>query len=137
MERKMTTRRIATAIFTVSTLGLSASAEPSATAMTRAAPRFLESVLAALEAAQPPRAIRFVRDPERYFFSVFGTPSTHSSWGWRVEGHHVSLHFTVVDGSLVAGAPSFFGANPAEVRAGPKQGTRVLGPEEDVAPAPV
>ena len=75
------------------------------------------------------------RDPERYFFSVFGTPSTHSSWGWRVEGHHVSLHFTVVDGSLVAGAPSFFGANPAEVRAGPKQGTRVLGPEEDVARA--
>src|SRR5438552_12299086 len=44
MERKMTTRRIATAIFTVSTLGLSASAEPSATAMTRAATRFLESL---------------------------------------------------------------------------------------------
>jgi hypothetical protein len=91
----------------------------------------LENVLAALEAAQP----RFVRDPERYFFSIFGTPSTHHTWGWRVEGHHVSLHFTVVDGTLVAGAPSFFGANPAEVREGPKKGTRVLGPEEDAARA--
>jgi hypothetical protein len=93
----------------------------------------LESVLAALEAAQPPRGNPLVRDPERYFFSIFGTPSTRNTWGWRVEGHHLSLHFTVVNGTLVAGAPSFFGANPAEVRDGPKQGTRILGPEEDEA----
>jgi hypothetical protein len=76
-----------------------------------------------------------VRDPERYFFSIFGTPSTRNTWGWRVEGHHVSLHFTVVNGTLVAGSPSFFGSNPAEVRSGPKKGTRVLGPEEDAARA--
>jgi len=102
----------------------------------------LETVLAALEAAQraaapqPPPANAppvFVRDPERYFFSIFGTPSTHDTWGWRVEGHHVSLHFTVVNGTLVSGAPTFFGTNPAEVRAGPKKGTRVLGPAEDAA----
>jgi hypothetical protein len=47
----------------------------------------------------------------------------------------VSLHFTVVNGTLVAGAPSFFGANPAEVRDGPQKGLRVLGPEEDAARA--
>jgi hypothetical protein len=93
----------------------------------------LESVLAAIEAAQPPIGNRFVRDPERYFFSIFGTPSTRDTWGWRVEGHHVSLHFTVVNGTLAAGSPSFFGSNPAEVRSGPKKGTRVLGPEEDAA----
>ena len=95
----------------------------------------LENVLAALEAAQPPGGNRFVRDPERYFFSVFGTPSMRNTWGWRVEGHHVSLHFTVVNGTLVAGSPSFFGSNPAEVRDGPTKGTRVLGPEEDAARA--
>jgi hypothetical protein len=89
----------------------------------------LESVLAVLESANP----RFVRDPERYFFSIFGTPSTRSTWGWRVEGHHMSLHFTLVNGTLVAGAPIFFGTNPAEVREGPKKGTRVLGPQEDAA----
>ena len=101
----------------------------------------LETVLGALEAAQraagpqPPRGTPIVRDPERYFFSIFGTPSAKDTWGWRVEGHHVSLQFTVVDGTLVAGAPSFFGSNPAEVREGPKKGTRILGMEEDAARA--
>ena len=98
----------------------------------------LESVLATLEAAQraaaqPPQGNPLVRDPERYFFSIFGTPSTRNTWGWRVEGHHLSLHFTVVNGTLVAGAPTFLGSNPAEVRDGPKKGTRVLGLEEDAA----
>ena len=101
----------------------------------------LETVLGALEAAersaapQPPRGQPLVRDPDRYFFSIFGTPSTRDTWGWRVEGHHVSLHFTVVNGTLTAGAPSFFGSNPAEVRDGPKKGVRILGAEEDTARA--
>ena len=101
----------------------------------------LETVLGALEAAQraaaaqPPRNTPLVRDPERYFFSIFGTPSPKDTWGWRVEGHHVSLHFTVVNGTLVQGAPSFFGSNPAEVREGPKKGLRILGAEEDAARA--
>jgi hypothetical protein len=101
----------------------------------------LETVLGALEAAeraaapQPPSGTPLVRDPERYFFSIFGTPSAKDPWGWRVEGHHVSLHFTVVNGTLVAGSPSFFGSNPAEVRNGPKKGLRILGAEEDAARA--
>jgi hypothetical protein len=101
----------------------------------------LETVLGALEAeeraaaAQPPRGTPIVRDAERYFFSVFGTPSARDAWGWRVEGHHVSLNFTIVNGSLVAGSPAFFGSNPAEVRGGPKKGLRILGAEEDAARA--
>src|SRR5205085_11214631 len=63
------------------------------------------------------------------------TPSTKNTWGWRVEGHHVSLHFTVVNGTLVASSPSFFGSNPAEVREGAKKGLRILGAEEDAARA--
>ena len=97
----------------------------------------LETVLKALEASQgikmPPG--RLGRDPELYFFSVFGEPSTRHTWGWRVEGHHVSLHFTVVNGTLLAGSPSFFGTNPAEVREGPKTGLRILGAQEDTARA--
>jgi hypothetical protein len=104
----------------------------------------LETVLGALEASQrivePARgrgapAPALERNPEKYFFSVFGTPSTKDTWGWRVEGHHISLHFTVVNGTLVAGSPSFFGSNPAEVREGPKKGLRILGVEEDSARA--
>jgi hypothetical protein len=84
-----------------------------------------------------------VRDQERYFFSVFGTPADRGAWGWRVEGHHISLNFTVINGALMAGAPTFFGSNPAEVRevpaganaAAPKVGTRILGAQEDPARA--
>jgi Protein of unknown function (DUF3500) len=74
-----------------------------------------------------------VRDPVKYYVSVFGTPSTKETWGWRVEGHHVSLHFTVVNGNLVASSPTFFGSNPAEVKDGPKKGLRILGDQEDAA----
>jgi len=101
----------------------------------------LETVLGEIERAarqqNPPRqgATPLVRDPEKYFFSIFGTPSAKDTWGWRVEGHHVSLNFTVVNGTLVAGSPSFFGSNPAEVRDGPKKGLRILGAEEDAARA--
>jgi hypothetical protein len=101
----------------------------------------LETVLGALEASeraaapQPPRNAPLVRDPGRYFVSVFGTPSTKATWGWRVEGHHVSLHFTIVNGTMVASSPTFFGSNPAEVRQGPKKGLRILGAEEDAARA--
>ncbi len=74
---------------------------------------------------------RFVRDPELYYFSIFGTPGDTGAWGWRVEGHHLSLHFTIVDGTWVATAPAFLGANPAEVPAGPSRGLRILADRED------
>src|SRR5262249_14020267 len=69
------------------------------------------------------------------FVSIFGTPGASGSWGWRVEGHHVSLNFTIVDGALVAATPQFFGSNPAEVMSGPKKGLRILAAEEDPARA--
>jgi hypothetical protein len=76
-----------------------------------------------------------MRDPERYHVSIFGTPSERGAWAWRVEGHHISLNFTLVNGSAVATSPSFFGANPALVREGPKKGQRVLALLEDSARA--
>ena len=71
------------------------------------------------------------RNPEKYYFTVFGEPSDTGSWGFRVEGHHLSQNFTVVNGK-VADTPSFFGANPAEVREGPRKGLRTLAAEEDL-----
>ena len=71
------------------------------------------------------------RNPSRYHFSIFGEPSETKPWGFRVEGHHLSLHFHVVNGKL-AGSPSFFGTNPHEVREGPRKGLRVLAAEEDL-----
>ena len=76
---------------------------------------------------------RAFRDTELYYFTVFGEPSEHGSWGWRYEGHHISQHWTIVNGNAMATSPQFFGANPAEVREGPMRGTRALGAEEDLA----
>jgi hypothetical protein len=70
------------------------------------------------------------RNPDKYHFSVFGTPSDTGTWGWRVEGHHLSQNYTVANGKVVD-APSFFGANPAEVRVGPRKGLRTLAGEDD------
>ncbi|MDX2266883.1 MAG: DUF3500 domain-containing protein, partial [Bryobacter sp.] len=72
------------------------------------------------------------RNSDKYFISIFGTPSESGTWGYRIEGHHISLHFTVVKGK-VHFSPSFFGTNPAEVREGPRKGLRVLAREEDLA----
>ena len=66
----------------------------------------LEDVLRAIENASDE-----YRNPEKYYFSVFGTPSETDAWGYRVEGHHLSQNYTVVDAKVVDG-PSFFGANP-------------------------
>jgi hypothetical protein len=72
------------------------------------------------------------RNPEKYYFSIFGTPSDSKPWGYRVEGHHVSQNYTVIGGKVVD-TPSFFGSNPREVRVGPRTGLRVLSAEEDLA----
>jgi len=86
----------------------------------------LEDVLRIMEKDSGER-----RNPEKYYFSIFGTPSDAAPWGYRVEGHHVSQNYTVVNGHVVDG-PSFFGANPAEVRQGPRAGLRALAAEEDL-----
>jgi hypothetical protein len=70
-----------------------------------------------------------------YSVTVFGDPITDAAapWGWRFEGHHVSVNATIVGGD-VALSPLFLGANPAEV-VGPTGHpiTRPLAAEEDVA----
>jgi hypothetical protein len=71
------------------------------------------------------------RNPEKYYFSIFGTPADRGTWGYRVEGHHVSQNYTVFNGRVVD-APSFFGSNPAEVKQGPRAGLRTLFQEDDM-----
>src|SRR6476469_8443662 len=73
----------------------------------------LENVLQVIEGPQR----RFPRDHEAYHLTVFGTPGDKAAWGWRLEGHHISVRFDVVGGSATASSPAFFGSNPAEVRA--------------------
>lgn len=90
--------------------------------------RSLEEVLKEIEKGSGP-----VRDPENYYFSVFGTPADKGVWGWRYEGHHISLQWTIIDGKVISSTPQMLGSNPAEVRQGPRSGTRALAAEEDLA----
>jgi hypothetical protein len=76
-----------------------------------------------------------MRDPERYHLTIYGTPSKTAAWGWRFEGHHLSLNFALAGDHMAVDTPSFFGANPANVPRGPKAGQRVLAAEEDEARA--
>ena len=89
----------------------------------------LEGILLAAE--KPGGAM--VRNPQWYFFTVFGTPSKSGSWGWRVEGHHLSINVTLDGTQVVSATPFFFGANPAELKFGDKKGFKVLAPAQDLA----
>ena len=89
----------------------------------------LDQILKDIEPGPPKSPYR---DPENYSFTLFGAPGPDATWGWRVEGHHLSLNFTIIDGKHVVGGPVFFGANPAEVRDGSRKGLRVLAHEEDL-----
>jgi len=92
----------------------------------------LEEVLYLLEAGDRTER-RERRNPGKYYISIFGTPSETGKWGWRVEGHHISLNYTLDRGDVVSSTPEFFGANPAFIDAGPDRVIRPLGTEEDLA----
>jgi hypothetical protein len=78
-----------------------------------------------------------LRDPERYYFTVFGKPTADGRWGLSVEGHHLSLNFVVDKGNVISSSPAAFCTNPAIVMsdglAGIPKGTRLLAKEETLA----
>ena len=92
-----------------------------------------EAVLGPLEKEQG--RVTWERDPLLYSWTIFGDPANDAEpWGWRVEGHHVSLHYSVWCDRVLSMTPFFFGANPAEVPPGrDKAGLRILGASQDIA----
>jgi hypothetical protein len=73
-----------------------------------------------------------VRDSGNYSVAVFGTPGDASGWGWTIGGHHLSLHYTVIDGEI-SPTPAFFGAEPARLTMPAGRTVRLLAAEEDIA----
>ena len=73
------------------------------------------------------------RNSGKYYFTIFGKPETKGIWGWRFEGHHLSLNFSTQDNKLVGGTPGFLGANPAIVPSGPQKGKQLLREETELA----
>lgn len=60
-----------------------------------------------------------------YWVTIFGNPSTTENWAWQLEGHHLSINVSFVDGQ-VATTPLFLGADPAVVPDGPFAGLEIL-----------
>lgn len=93
----------------------------------------LETLLHELEGSQR----RFARDPERYYFTVFGEPRSGGRWGLSIEGHHLSLNFVFAGDKVISSTPQVFCTNPAEVKndnqTGIAVGTRILKEEETLA----
>jgi hypothetical protein len=94
--------------------------------------RSLEEVLYLFEGGVE-AARRMKRHPHKYYISIFGDPSGDTEWGWRFEGHHLSLNYTIKGGEILSATPEFFGANPGLIDAGPGRSLRVLGRREDLA----
>ena len=92
----------------------------------------LETILGALE-RESGHSGWTRRDPELYWFAIFGEPDERTPWSWRVGGHHVAIHLTLADGRVIGSTPSFLGANPAAVPHGPQAGFRALTGEETLA----
>ncbi len=100
----------------------------------------LDMVLRELEKKAGDARAETRRDPLLYYVTLFGEPpadveTAHKErkpWGIRIEGHHVSLNFTIVGDEIIGSAPEFLGANPHVVPEGPRKGLRVLGAEEDL-----
>jgi hypothetical protein len=94
----------------------------------------LEGILHELEKT---RSSGPIRDPQRYYYTVFGQPAETGRWGLSIEGHHLSLNFVVDDNQVIASSPTFFAANPSVVKdefpGMPAKGTRVLDQEEEIA----
>jgi hypothetical protein len=89
----------------------------------------LESILREMENRGATDAYR---DPLNYYVTIFGRPSKDKPWGWRFEGHHVSVNFMSDKNELISSTPSFFGSNPGIVPRGAQKGKELLKLETDL-----
>ena len=89
----------------------------------------LENVLREVESRGPDDTYR---DPLNYYLTIFGNPDPHNIWGWRLEGHHISINFSSSNGEIVSATPTFWGSNPAVVRTGRYRGRQILKAETDL-----
>ena len=72
-------------------------------------------------------------DPLDYAFAVYGDPRQPPPWAWSVEGHHLSLHFTLISATEITVTPFFMGVAPLLLHEGEGAAGPVLLDERDLA----
>jgi hypothetical protein len=83
----------------------------------------LENVLREIEGRGPQDTYR---DPLNYYITIFGNPSKEMPWGWRMEGHHLSINFSSINNEIGSATPTFWGSNPGTVLRGQEKGKQIL-----------
>ncbi|GAA1612656.1 DUF3500 domain-containing protein [Kribbella sancticallisti] len=91
---------------------------------------FTEAIRRGLPQAEPGSTVDLGSE-QRYFLRILGDPAGMEPWAWRINGHHIALHLTYVDGAI-GFTPQFFGSEPATVLTGPHAGLRTLAAEQDL-----
>jgi hypothetical protein len=80
------------------------------------------------------QTIGFIRtldwDYGNYFIAILGNPTMDDAWGFKFEGHHISINLTVTKDSFTM-TPLFLGSDPAVVEVTQYAGLRPLSKEED------
>lgn len=74
-----------------------------------------------------------IRSSKRFSFAFFGTPAAKGTWGFRLEGHHLSQSITVRDNQIVSLTPSSFSSNPNRISTGKHKGLVTLHAETQIA----
>ena len=64
-----------------------------------------------------------------YNFLLFGEPSLGGPWGWNLYGHHLCINCFVLGKQMVI-SPTFMGAEPNFIDAGPNKGLRLFDTEQ-------
>jgi hypothetical protein len=88
-----------------------------------------EDINQRLTAANSP--IAHLYGQTKYWISIFGTPKSGNTWGWKFEGHHLSLNFTY-SAKGVTCTPMFIGINPAITPTGPFAGRYIMETENEI-----
>ena len=73
---------------------------------------FAEAIRRDLPQAQPGSTLDVGAD-QHYYLRILGDPAGPEPWAWRINGHHLALHLTLVDGAIAL-TPQFFGSEPGQ-----------------------
>lgn len=82
-----------------------------------------------LAAARAPIAHRYGQ--EKYWTWIFGRPAVNEEWGFKFEGHHLSINMTF-SAKGVSCTPHFTGINPGLIAKGMNAGKYILYHESEV-----
>lgn len=66
-----------------------------------------------------------------YYFTILGTPSIKTPWGFQLNGHHLAINYFVL-GDQVVMTPTFMGGEPIVTTSGKYKGNTIFQDEQNL-----